>query len=474
MSAYQDPLLPFQYRNVAEITKLRALQWRRFKQLLRTVLSSNRFYRNKYKKAGITSADDVRNWNDYKDLPYVTKQELTLDQREHPPLGTNLTVPLRHYTFLKTTSGTSGNPLTVPYSDRDLMAAGEDAVGIFLKNDPRFPPGTRVMLLHPPGAYTYAAENPRRNGLVVIPPDARSDAELLKRIIDMKIEIINAYFSRIVSLTQTAQSLGLDMKKRSRVRILMGGGEYVNPNIRKWVSAFWGAKYYLVTVSTELRSFGMDCANASSPHLIEKPCLMEIVDPATGISSPKGELIATPLWRLDFPLIRYRTGDYVEMMAKQCQCDNIYPRIRNGVLGRIDGSLRIRAVSYYPAELLDPISHFPDATRYQFVVTKERGLDQVGILLELPLKSARKDSLASIRRAYTNFLGFQPKVQLVPPNTFPFEPGKRRYIFDLRPMNNQLKPLSPSWLLVTSYALKYDIMKLLFKYLFFFSRHAKT
>src|SRR2546423_11738141 len=79
---------------------------RGFPELIR----GNGFYRTKLAAAGIRSELEItaQSWSS---LPFTTKDELSRDQAEHPPYGTNLTYPLERYVRQHQTSGTTGRPL---------------------------------------------------------------------------------------------------------------------------------------------------------------------------------------------------------------------------------------------------------------------------------------------------------------------------------------------------------------------------
>src|SRR5688572_10881014 len=89
--------------------ELRAAQLAAVRRLIAVVLPRNEFY---VRKLGSLHPRDVDSLEVFAKLPFTTKAELTADQAQHPPYGTNLTVPLTHYTRFHQTSGTStGHPL---------------------------------------------------------------------------------------------------------------------------------------------------------------------------------------------------------------------------------------------------------------------------------------------------------------------------------------------------------------------------
>ena len=87
-------------RPAKALDEIRASQLKRLRERLPEVLRNNRFHRQRL--------HDVRGWDEFERLPFLTKEELVADQAAEPPFGTNLTYPLERYTRLHQTSGTSG------------------------------------------------------------------------------------------------------------------------------------------------------------------------------------------------------------------------------------------------------------------------------------------------------------------------------------------------------------------------------
>ncbi len=88
---------------------LEEVQLRKFQIMLDKILTHNTFYQQKLNAAGITSSSDIKSFEDFRKLPFTTKQELVHDQVDNPPYGTNLTFPLELYTRIHQTSGTTGS-----------------------------------------------------------------------------------------------------------------------------------------------------------------------------------------------------------------------------------------------------------------------------------------------------------------------------------------------------------------------------
>ena len=120
----------------AERERLDDHQLDAFKSLLDRILGGNRFYRRKLASAGVHAGGDISGWDDFRDLPFTTKQELSEDQAANPIYGSNLTYPIEKYVRIHQTSivdETSGAPPgTVVSVEKDtlIVAAGTGCVAI--------------------------------------------------------------------------------------------------------------------------------------------------------------------------------------------------------------------------------------------------------------------------------------------------------------------------------------------------------
>ena len=90
--------------------ELDRLQRQRLRTVLDANLPANRFYARKIAQAAL-AADRLHQPEVFCRLPFTTKAELVADQQANPPYGSNLPLPLNHYTRMHQTSGTSGQPL---------------------------------------------------------------------------------------------------------------------------------------------------------------------------------------------------------------------------------------------------------------------------------------------------------------------------------------------------------------------------
>src|SRR5204862_8177374 len=111
-----------------------------------------------------------------------------------------------------------------------------------------------------------------------------------------------------------------------------------------------GVRCFDHTGMTELGPTGVSCTQRDGVHLIESEFIFEEVD---------GELVATNLGRWGSPLIRYRTGDQVEVVRTLCSCGSPFMKIVGGIRGRDDDLISIGRVNVSPSQVEDTVRRHP-------------------------------------------------------------------------------------------------------------------
>jgi phenylacetate-coenzyme A ligase PaaK-like adenylate-forming protein len=159
-------------------------------------------------------------------------------------------------------------------------------------------------------------------------------------------------------------------KEKSSLRLIITAGQKIADfkDFSLRVKKFLGAEVIDQIGSSELQIFATHCKQHEQYHLIDKNQVVEIIDPETQKSSEKGELVITPLWRKDYPLIRYRTGDYIELKKRiKCRCGIQDPRVFGGVIKRVGGLTKVNGVLVSLDEISDNINK---SLNYQYPLDK--------------------------------------------------------------------------------------------------------
>ena len=348
------------------------------------LLESNPFYRARL--------HPVRSWDDFASLPLTTKDEITEDQRAHPPFGTNLTYPIDRYSRLHQTSGTSGSrPLrwldtpeswdwwTRIWADEVYRSAGVR-------------PSDRVFFAFSFGPFIgfwTAFGGAERLGALVIPGGAMTSEQRLRTMVELKATVLCCTPTYAIRLAETAASLGINLAD-SDIRLTIHAGEpgASIPATRDLIERAYGAQAFDHTGMTELGPTGVSCGARDGVHLIDSEFIFEIrnqagsVEPIPASGVVEGELIATNLGRWGSPLIRYRTGDRVRVTQAACACGSPFPKMLGGILGRVDDMFTVRGVNLYPSQVEDLVRRQPAITEFSIEVRQQQGMDEVTILYE--------------------------------------------------------------------------------------------
>jgi phenylacetate-CoA ligase len=406
---------------------LRAHQLERVRAMARELLATNPFVRAKWRAAGVTAAEDLRGWDDFRRLPFTRKQEFVDDQAAHPPFGTNLTYPIERYVRVHQTSGTSGQPirwLETPASWEwwarcwgfVLRGAGVSEA------DRVFVPFSFGLFI---GFWT-GFEGARALGALAIPGGGQDSPTRLAWIESLGVTVLLCTPSSALHLIEVARDRSIDVAKSS-VRLTVHAGEPGAgiPAVRARIEEGWGARAFDHAGMTEMGAYGYECAEQAGLHVNESEFVAEVIDPVTEQPAREGELVLTNLGRLGSPAIRYRTGDRVRLAETPCACGRTFARLEGGILGRLDDMLIVRGVNVFPAAVEGVVRRFPAVEEFQIEVFREGELDEARVLVEI----GDEAGVRALQEALRVGLGIRLDVRAVPPRTLPrFELKARRVV----------------------------------------------
>jgi len=349
-----------------------------------SLLQSNRFYQSRLHR--------VSTWDDFTRLPLTTKDEITADQQAHPPFGSNLTFPIDAYSRLHQTSGTSG---TAPLRWLDTAQSWDWWVGIWADHIYRsagVTPDDRVFFAFSFGPFIgfwSAFSGAERVGALVIPGGAMTTEQRLRTMVDLRATVLCSTPTYAIRMAEAAQAAGIDLPA-SDIRLTIHAGEpgASVPATRDLIERSFGVHCFDHTGMTELGPTGVSCPARDGVHLIESEFVFEIRDDAGAVHSlPEsgtitGELVATNLGRWGSPLIRYRTGDRVEVTRAACECGSPFAKMIGGIRGRVDDMFTVRGVNLYPSQVEDIVRRHAVIGEFCIEVRSIRGMEEVTILCE--------------------------------------------------------------------------------------------
>jgi phenylacetate-CoA ligase len=362
---------------------LDALQTTRLKQMLERAYDNVAHYRKKFDAAGVKPSD-LKSLADLERFPFTLKADL----RDNYPFGM-FAVPREQILRLHASSGTTGKPTVVGYTQRDLDTWSDLMARCFACAGAL--PGQIVHNAYGYGLFTgglgahYGVE---RLGCTVVPVSGGATERQVTLINDFKADVLCATPSYALNIAEVALQMGVDLAQSS-LKVGLFGAEPWSDAMRADLEARLGLKAVDVYGLSEIMGPGVacECVGAQSGlHGWEDHFLFETVDPETQAPLPVGsvgELVITTLTKEALPMIRYRTRDITRLNAEPCSCGRTHVRIMR-VTGRNDDMLIIRGVNVYPSQVEAVLVGLPGLTpHYQIVLTREGALDAMTVEVEL-------------------------------------------------------------------------------------------
>jgi phenylacetate-CoA ligase len=414
-----------------EPANLRALQLGRVQHLLSEILPRNPFYT---RKLGPTR--QVNTWADFRQLPFTTKAEVAQDQAVHPPFGTNLTYPLERYIKLHQTSGTTGKEPIRVLDTEESWDWWSHCWGHVYRGA-GVGPGDRVFFAFSFGPFIgfwAAFEGTRKVGALTVPGGGMQTDQRLQAMIDNDITVLCSTPTYALRLAERAEQLGIDLAASSLHTSVHAGEPGASvPGVRARIEQAFGARCHDHTGMTELGATGFTCREQSGVHLIESEFVFEVVNPQTlepVSNGEQGELVATNLGRAGMPLIRYRTGDLVQLDETPCRCGRTFARLAGGILGRADDMVVVRGVNVFPSAIEGVLREFPEVSEFRIEVYSKRSMAELRVLLDPQDGPPAATSLAErVADRLHDRLLLRVPCELVPAGSLPrFELKARRVV----------------------------------------------
>ena len=417
--------------------EMKKFQLEHLKKTLKWVYEKVSFYRNKFDEKGV-KPEDLNTLEDLSKFPFSVKTDL----RDNYPFGL-CAVPLTEVVRIHASSGTTGKPITGPYTAKDLdqwtecMARSLYAHGV-RSND--ICQNSYGMGLFTGGLGFH--QGATRIGAAVIPI---SSGQTERQIIIMKDFGTTVLFSTptyALTIAERAEEMGVKVRDLP-LRVGSFGAEPWTIEMRKEIEQRMGIKAMECYGLTEFGGpgTGFDCIEQNGLHLNEDHFIAEIIDPVTEQVLPvgtKGELVFTAIQREAMPLIRYRTRDITTLRREKCPCGRTLLKM-DKIYGRSDDMLIIGGVNVFPSQIESILLDIPEVEpQYVIIVRKKGYLDQLHVDVEAkkevydlgPPKISEVEKM--IEGKMRGIIGIGMKIRLVPPKSITRSEGKAKRIFDER------------------------------------------
>ncbi|MFC8916801.1 phenylacetate--CoA ligase PaaK [Streptomyces sp. NPDC047821] len=412
---------------------LEALQLERLRATLRHAYENVDFYRRAFDKAGLRP-EDCRTLADLARFPFTTKADL----RDHYPFGM-FAVERSRVRRVHASSGTTGRPTVVGYTDRDLDTWADVVARSIRAAGGR--PGHTVHVAYGYGLFTgglgahYGAE---RLGCTVVPASGGMTARQVQLIQDFRPEIIMVTPSYMLTLLDEFERQGVDPRSTS-LEVGIFGAEPWTEEMRREIEERFAIDAVDIYGLSEVIGPGVaqECVETKDGlHIWEDHFYPEVVDPLTGEVLPdgeRGELVFTSLTKEAMPVVRYRTRDLTRLLPGTAR-----PAFRRmeKVTGRSDDMVILRGVNLFPTQIEEIVLRTPGlAPHFQLRLTREGRLDALTVRAEARADAtgeARAEAARAVAAAVKDGIGVSVAVEVVDPETLERSVGKIKRIVDLR------------------------------------------
>ncbi|UGV41395.1 phenylacetate--CoA ligase [Methanococcoides orientis] len=407
----------------------------KLKDLLKRVVSGSPFYQKKFEEAGL-DIDSIRTIEDIAKLPFTTKEEL----RDAYPLGLQA-VPDEKIIRIHSSSGTTGSPVIIPYTQKDVDVWAEMMMRCYQMAG--LTETDRIQITPGYGLWTAGIgfqAGAERLGAMAVPTGPGNTEKQLQMLLDLKSTALASTSSYALLLAEEINKRGLRDNINLKVGII--GSERWSPKMRSRIENELGIESFDIFGLTEIYGPGiaLDCFMHDGLHYWSDHLLFEIIDPVTEEKLPDGtlgELVITTLTKEGAPLIRYRTRDLTRIIPEVCKCGCPFPRI-DRLLGRTDDRIKIKAVNVYPGQIEDVIQRVEGvSSEYQIILERYQGRDSMLFRVETadaddPEMKSR--TAKALNKAFKDFIGISVDVECVGLGELPRSEKKSKRVIDNRDM----------------------------------------
>ncbi len=361
----------WQQKDYASRDELQALQLSRLIETVEYAYKKVPFYRKKLEAAGVRPGD-IKDLEDIQLLPFTTKE----DMRNNYPYGL-FAVPMKDVVRIHASSGTTGRPVVMGYTQKDLENWREQVARVCYMAGVRDEDIVQISFGY--GLFTggfglhYGVE---KLGATVVPFSSGNTERQLMLMQDFKTNVLVSTPSFALYMAEAAEDMGFSPKDFG-LRLGLFGGEPCPDNLRHAIESRWGLKATLNYGLTEIVGPGVsgECDALEGMHICEDHFYPEIIDPYTLHPLPpghEGEMVFTTLSKEGVPVIRYRTRDITSIIPQPCPCGRSIRRM-SYITGRTDDMLIVKGVNVFPSQVEDVLAQVEEVSpHYILLVHREK------------------------------------------------------------------------------------------------------
>ncbi|MBI2585123.1 MAG: phenylacetate--CoA ligase family protein [Rhodospirillales bacterium] len=459
--AYDDGYLPdatsrygFKTRETMAPGERERAILKRLQQVMRYAYDRAPFYKRKWDEAGV-HPDHIKSLDDFERVPVTTKAELRAAQERAQPFGDYLCIPESEVHHIHGTSGTTGRPTAFAIGRDDWQTIANNHARVMWAMGLR--PGDTVFIgavfsLYMGSWATLAgAERLRAK---CFPFGAGATGMTARAALWMKLMTPTAFYgtpSYALHLAEVAREEKINPRD-FKLRLLFFSGEpgASIPSVRARIEDIYGAPVIDCGSMAEMTPW-VNCAGTKQTDgmlLWQDMVYAEVCDPKNFRRvgwGQQGTPVYTHLERTSQPMIRLVSGDLTHWTdGRDNPCGRTYPRLPNGIYGRIDDMFIIRGENIYPSAIDGVLNQLAGyGGEHRIVITRDGAMDELLVQIDAKEQVYAKNATAALKaeaeRALSRTLGVRARVEVVAAGVIPRTDFKARRVVDDRDLFRSLR-----------------------------------
>ena len=418
------------------LEKMHRFQLESLQRTLERVYAKVPYYQQAFDARGVKPAD-LRRLEDLARFPFTVKTAL----RDNYPFGL-CTVAPGELARIHASSGTTGKPITGPYTRADILQWGECMARAMWAQSVR--PDDIAQNAYGMGLFTGGLGfllGFETLGCAVIPAGSGQTERQILLMEDLGTTVLAATPTYALTIAERAIELGKDLR-RFPLRVGLFGAEPWTPKMKVLLEERMGIVAHEHYGLTELMGPGVafSCA-AGALHVNEDHVYAEVIDPETeqpvGLDR-SGELVLTSLQREAMPMVRYRTRDITRLRRAACPCGRTTVTM-DKVTGRSDDMMIVSGVNVFPSQVESVLMEFAEIEpQYVIHLFKKGYIDAIRVETEVKPALYEKgagyiESIGGqVADRLQQVIGIKIPVAILPAGSIPRSVGKAKRIVDER------------------------------------------
>lgn len=405
---YNFPELEF--RSAEEI---KTYQGQALQRALQYLSLHSPYYKKLFADNGIR-IEEIKGVSDLVNIPCTTKDDFSLHNTDF------FCVPRNRVADFTTTSGTTGQPVTVALTEGDLQRLAyneersfvcangnaDDVYQLMLTLDRQFMAGM---------AYYLGIRKMGAGAVRVGPVSPQMQWENIARFKPTALVVVPSF---LIKMIEYADAHGIDYNSSGIQKAVCIGEPIRKADLSENILAQrirekWKLPLFSTYASTEMQTAFTECEHGTGGHHRPELLIVEILDDEGNQLKPGeyGEVTITSLGVEGTPLLRYRTGDICCYYDEPCKCDRRTIRL-SPVTGRKNQMIKYKGTTLFPPAIYEALSHVPEVKDYVIEVSKnDVGNDDV--VLNLAVTGSPDAIEPKIKTALQTKLRVIPAIQFV-------------------------------------------------------------